>query len=223
MQPLSMNRSIAMVNYHNTPFVRAGELERQIAWCAARFSPLGEAALLRYYRTGEWALAKPGVMIAFYNGYRNNYDVAFRLLEKYGMTGWFFVATDFIDLPGGAQARFGETHTFNCLSGEYADARVALSWDELREMHAKGHVVCSHTASHSEVIRRDSPPEIMEREIVFSGARILEETRHVPPGFSWLRGEGFGSCPEAGPYLKAAGYSFLIGSRSCEYLGDELT
>lgn len=220
MQPLSMVRALAMVNYHNTPFARAGELERQIAWCAERFSPLSEAALLNYYQTGEWDLAKPGVMIAFYNGYRNNYDVAFNLLEKYGMTGWFFVATDFIDLPGEAQLRFGKTHTFNCLVGEYADPRVALGWDELREMHEGGHVICSHTASHSEVIRRDSLPQVMRREIVFSSERIREEVGHVPPGFSWLRGEGFGSCPEAAPYLRAAGYSFLIGSRSCEYLGE---
>ena len=220
MQPLSMRRALTMVNYHNTPLSRAAELERQIAWCARRFSPLTGEALVRYYLTGEWDSGRPGAMIAFYNGYRNNFDVAARLLDAYGMTGWFFVATDFIDLPPEAQAEFGRTHTFNCLAGEYEDPRVALSWDELRQMRARGHVVASHTASHSEVIRSDSKPEVMRLEIVHSARRILEEVGYVPPGFSWLRGEGFASCPEAAPYLKAAGYSFLVGSRFCEFLGD---
>ena len=113
------------------------------------------------------------------------------------MTGWFFVATDFIDLPGEAQAAFGETHTFNCLKGEYPDARVALSWDELRAMRARGHVIASHTSSHSEVIRRDSPPEVMRREIVSSAERILEEVRHVPPGFSLAARRGLRQLPRS--------------------------
>jgi len=64
------------------------------------------------------------VVITFDDGFEGNYTTALPLLEKYGFTATFFVATN----------RIGD--------------EVMMSWEQLREMGARGMSIESHTASH---------------------------------------------------------------------------
>ena len=64
------------------------------------------------------------VAITFDDGGESAYTVAADILEKYGFHGHFFIATDFID-----------TDTF-------------LKTRQIRELHARGHIIGSHSASH---------------------------------------------------------------------------
>jgi peptidoglycan/xylan/chitin deacetylase (PgdA/CDA1 family) len=64
------------------------------------------------------------VLITFDDGGESAYTHAADLLETFGWRGHFFIATDFIDTP-----------TF-------------LKKNQIRELHERGHIIGSHSASH---------------------------------------------------------------------------
>ena len=64
------------------------------------------------------------LMITFDDGGRSAYTHIADELEKFGWRGHFFVATDFINSPS------------------------FLNINELRELHERGHIIGSHSASH---------------------------------------------------------------------------
>jgi len=212
---LATGSYVHILNYHNTPFTRMDDFEKQLEYSSRYFSSVGLEDLDNFYKTGKWNKKNPGLIFAFYNGYRNNFDVIYPLLEKYGFIGWFFVATEFISLEPEKQYEFGKSHTFNCIEEEYKDGRYAMSWEELRILSQK-HIVCSHTRTHSTVITATASDEDMKREIVLSATDIKTNLNIETPGFCWLGGEEFGACPEAVKYVYKAGYQYMIGNYKLE-------
>ena len=75
-------------------------------------------------------LPKRSVWITMDDGYRSTYKVAYPILKKYGFTATMFVYTEFV----GA-------------------SRLAITWDQLREMKASGFAVGSHTVTHSDLTK----------------------------------------------------------------------
>jgi peptidoglycan/xylan/chitin deacetylase (PgdA/CDA1 family) len=75
-------------------------------------------------------LPKRSVWITMDDGYRSTYKVAYPILKKYGFTATMFIYTEFV----GA-------------------SRLAVTWDQLREMKAAGMTIGSHTISHSDLTR----------------------------------------------------------------------
>lgn len=208
---------IRMLNLHNTPHARSDELDYLISDCSRKYISVTPDILEKYCITGEWMYSKPGLVLACYNGYRNNYDVAARIFDKYQMTAWIYVATDFVTAPADEQHGFCLSHNMKCLNDEYTDSRLALSPEELLEL-SKKHEISSHTSSHHVILGQNSTDYEFGHEIVDSAEQIKEWTGRSPAGFCWLLGEDYASCPKAHPYFKSAEYRFLFGSRSIEYL-----
>jgi peptidoglycan/xylan/chitin deacetylase (PgdA/CDA1 family) len=207
-QGLSAGQYIRTVNFHNTPAYRVNEYERQLEHYARHFSSVTEDDLETVLTTGQWHKAKPGLILAFYNGYRNNVDVMKPLLERYGFVGWFFIPSEFVSTPPRLQKAFALEHTMRVLD-EYEDARVALSWDEVRELD-KQHVIASHTKTHSR-ITFDATQDL-EREIVGSQRDFERELGHFVKSFAWLFGSEYGVHEEADKYLHEAGYHYLFSN-----------
>jgi peptidoglycan/xylan/chitin deacetylase (PgdA/CDA1 family) len=87
------------------------------------------AASVNLTQVTEWVrkgvpIPERSVVITFDDGFEGNYTTALPLLEKYGFTATFFVATN----------RIGD--------------EAMMSWDQLREMSKRGMSIESHTASH---------------------------------------------------------------------------
>jgi len=200
---------IRSVNYHNTPVAKADWYERQLEFYAQHFSSVTEAELAHFLTTGQWCKDKPGLIHAFYNGYRNNYDVLKPLLEHYGFVGWFFIPSDFVSTHPFQQVDFAEAHRLRLVPDEYPDGRYALSWSEVREL-SEDHVIASHTKTHS-LISPDSPAD-MQREIVMSQQDFENELGRKVDAFAWLSGSDYGQHPEADAYLLEAGYKYLFSN-----------
>jgi len=198
------------VNFHNTPAHRAAEYDRELGTLAERFEAATEDALAGFLATGRWPHRKPGVVIALYNGYRNNFDVVRPLLEKHGLRGWFFVASGYVSCPPAEQLAYGAAHTLTTIPGEYADGRHALSWDEVRALDRAGHVIASHTRTHSRVSRDDA--EALEAEIVGSQEDFRRELGHPVRAFAWLMGAPYGESSLADALVDRAGYDFLFSN-----------
>ncbi len=206
---------IRTVNFHNTPRARTAEYERQLGQYSRSFSAVSENDLDEYLKTGRWHKAKPGLIVAFYNGYRNNYDVGLPLLERYGFIGWFFVATGFVDTPPTEQLAFAAGHTLATVKDEYADGRYALSWNELRELDRK-HVVASHTRNHAKLAEKD--PKALNSEIVGPQHDFETHLRHRVRSFASLSGAPYGEQKDADTLIEAARYQFVFSNFTIQRL-----
>ncbi len=201
---------IRAAHYHNTPEKRLPEYEKELALYANHFSSVTLEDLVRYYDTGVWHKEKPGLIISLFNGYRNNYDVMLPLLEKYGFVGWFFCATEFVDLSPEVQKAYAAEHTLSLVEHEYADGRYALNWSEIEEIDAQ-HVIASHTRSHKQV-SPSTPNNVLHQEIVGSQQDFIEHLGHAVEVFTWLYGATNADNPMVHEYVTEANYRFLYGN-----------
>jgi len=96
------------------------------------------------YRQG---VPKKSVLITMDDGYRSVYDIAYPILKKYGFTATLFIYTSFV----GA-------------------SRIAITWDQLKEMRMSGFTIGSHSIYHSDLTKPKE--EETQREYI---ARIKEE------------------------------------------------
>ena len=206
---------IRSINFHNTPRARVADFERQLEHCSRHFSPVNEQDLDSYLSTGRWHKAKPGMILAFYEGYRNGYDVIVPLLERYGLVGWFFVITGFVEAPPGEQLAFASRHGIGMATNEYSDGRYAMTWSELREID-RSHVVASHARSHLRIAPMD---EAMRNvEIVGAQKTFEEHLGHPVRAFAARSGPAYGEHSETDRLIDAAGHQFVFSNYQIQRL-----
>lgn len=106
--------------------------------------------------TNKKALPEKPIILTFDDGYLDNYENAYPLLEEFGFTATFFVITDFVD-------QNNPNH---------------MSWDMLRELFAAGHSIENHTLNHPDLaqLTRDG----MYGQIARSQQVIAEQIGHTP-------------------------------------------
>ena len=207
--------TLRVVNYHLTPARHAAIFDREFAALAARYAPVRQDDLAEYLTTGRWPMGRDGVLPVFYNGYRNNFDVARPLLDKHGLVGWFMAVTGYSSCPTAGQRTFAATQRLTTLPDEYADGRSALSWDELRQLDGP-HVVGSHTRNHSRVGLDDAA--VIHAEIVGAQDDFTRELGHPVRSFAWLFGGRYGENPVADAAVSQAGYQFLFSNLTVQKL-----
>jgi peptidoglycan/xylan/chitin deacetylase (PgdA/CDA1 family) len=206
---LSTRPLVRAINFHNTSRDSAEVIEKQLALCSRHFSTVTEDDLDAYLSTGLWHKPKPGMILAFYEGYRNGYDVVLPLLEKYRLTGWFFVITGFIDTSPGEQLQYADRHGIGMGSREYDDGRYALNWNELKELD-RSHVVASHALSHEELAPMDEAARLAE--VVGSQETFVRNLGHPVRTFVSRGGPAYGDHQATDRLIDAAGYQFVVSN-----------
>ena len=106
------------------------------------------------------------VVLTFDDGYRDFYSEAFPVLRKYG-----FVATVFV-ITGATGAHRKQFKQHDC-----------LTWDEIRELHAYGISIGSHTVTHCEL--RSLGPSELDYEITKSKDDIEKAISTPVQSFSY--------------------------------------
>ncbi|MFC1921401.1 polysaccharide deacetylase family protein [Chloroflexota bacterium] len=192
---LHNNAYIRAVNYHQTPAETASNFEKQLEFYKHHFCPVSLPDLSRFLNSREWEKDKPGLIISFDDGFKNNYEVAAPLLEEFGFTGWFFVPTAFIYTPGVEQPK-------------YIDGYVTMSWDELRKLDRK-HVIGCHTETHHRMVASTSE-EKLDEEIIQSKHFLEEKLGHQVDIFCWCGGEKSSYSGAAAKYISKAGYQYAF-------------
>ena len=206
---------VRVVNYHNTGWHDARRFENELAYFSQHFSPVTPEDLDVFLADKKWTKPKPGLILGFYDGLRSQYDTLFPLLERYRMTGWFFLPAFFPDVPVGEQHKYAEAHQLLARDGrEHPDGRVALSWDEVRKL-AEHHVICCHTGSHCRITRQSTDEE-MRREIVDAKRRIEAQIGRRVRVFSWRGGEEYLYNLKAHKYFEEAEYSYVASDLKIE-------
>jgi peptidoglycan/xylan/chitin deacetylase (PgdA/CDA1 family) len=133
-----------MYHYLSEPPANANEVRRDLSVSPAQFE--SHLAYLRqegyesitmqqlaYALSGQETLPAKPIVITFDDGYLDNYQNAFPLLQKYGYTGVFYIFTYPLD---------------------YDDPNY-LSWEMVQEMHRAGMEFGSHGYRHWELAGRD--------------------------------------------------------------------
>jgi peptidoglycan/xylan/chitin deacetylase (PgdA/CDA1 family) len=105
---------------------------------------------------GGPSLPKKSIVLTFDDGYDDNYDHAFRLLQERGMVGTFFITTDFVERPG------------------------YLTWAQIIEMAEAGMEIAAHSANHAD-FTKIGPSEL--RRQLMEPKQMLEEAVGRPVRF----------------------------------------
>ena len=149
--------------------------------------------------------SRPRVAITFDDGYRDNYEHAFGLLQERKLPATFFITVGFVE----REARVLERFQFLRQTG-LADLE-SLSWAQAREMSAAGMELAAHTFSHPNLARQSLPEQ--ERELI--DAKHLMEDRLGRPvtGFAYPFGKlGRHFTAATIEILQRAGYAYAAGT-----------
>jgi hypothetical protein len=203
--------TLEVVNYHNTPARLADAYREQLDAAAGRTPVAGFDAL--------FADGGPGgepLWPVLYEGYRNGHEVALELIEAAGLVALVMVPVGFLDEPVAGQHAWALAHEL-ALAGPDDPERIAMSWDELRDVVARGHVVACHTASHcgQDAIRDAAAAE---RELVAPKRRLEEELGVAVDGVAFLWGTPFGTDPFVDEAMLAAGYRYVVSGARIQRL-----
>ncbi|WP_428957083.1 polysaccharide deacetylase family protein [Streptomyces sp. cg35] len=208
---------LRVVNYHNTPASWKDELVAELRGYAKDFETVDVADLERFARTGVWHKPRPGLLPVFYEGYRDNYDVAAAACEEAGVIGWFFVCTAFVDTPVDAQYDYALAHRIKLVPEDPRGERLAMTWDEIADLHRRGHVVTPHTASHA-LARKVLAPEDIEREVIEPKRLMDRATGGSALCTAWLEGTSWTGESAADRALVEAGYRFVFSNTMVQRL-----
>lgn len=199
------------VAYHATPPQSAAALDAQFAWLARHFDAVTPAHLDTAFAGRYPRNARPRVMLAFFNGFADNFSVARPLLERHGLVGWFFVATEWLGVDANDQRAHAVSHGMRAPASASVGPpeRLALTWDEVRALD-QNHVIASHTRSHTPVHLGDA--DRLRAEIVGSHDDLREQLGHDVAAFAWLLGSPYGEHPVADALVREAGYRYLFSN-----------
>ena len=219
---LADGRYVRAVNFHATPPRLADSLKEQLSMLAGRFAPVSYDDLVGLMTTGDWPHERPGVVLNFFDGFRDNFEVAAPILDRLGLVGWFFVVSGWVATPPREQRSFAARHLIDLPYDEEdlpPDGRLALSPDEVGALAERGHVVASHTRTHataSPELVPNPPPAALEQEVAAS-QRDLERLAGLPVrALAWREGTPLGASTRADEALADTGYELLFANHAVQ-------
>ena len=198
------------LHYHNTPKINEELYKKQLDYINEHYETVCPEDVKDYLRGGT-RKARPSIVIGAFDGYRNNYDVLWRLLEERGMKAWYLLVTDFLDAPPDGQEKVLLPYRMQWLPDEYPDGRYAMNWEEAAKI-SKNHTIVNHSSTHYP-LTLDTDFETLQYEIVHAHNRIVEKLGKRPEAFSWLGGLWLGKNINADSLLRELDYHFLFGYR----------
>lgn len=204
-------KHIRVINYHATPEKDMENFESHLKFYDRHYSSVSMADLESFFVDKVWRKTKPGLIISFDDGYRNNFDFARPLLDKYDFIGWFFIPAGLIDSSIRQQQEFAGSKR-NMLSGIYKDARLLMSWEELKTLSDK-HVIGCHTFTHHRMNKNDSD-SILTKEIVLSKELIEKSIEKPIRSFCWVGGEEVSYTTAASIKIEHVGYDYSFMTNS---------
>jgi peptidoglycan/xylan/chitin deacetylase (PgdA/CDA1 family) len=128
-------QTIPILTYHrfaencDSPLcMPAKTFERQMQYLAENGYHVITAEDLVAFLEYRQGLPKKSVLITMDDGYRSVYNTAYPILKKYGFKATLFIYTSFVGV-----------------------SKMAITWDQLKEMQTDGFTIGSHTIYHSDL------------------------------------------------------------------------
>jgi len=165
--------------------VRVDRFAQQMGYLHEQgYQAISVSQALRWLTTGTARPAR-AVVITFDDGYEDNFLHAAPVLERYGFPAAFFVPSGFIA---------------SSANGCSADDRP-MSWEQLRELAARGHEIGAHSIHHHRLTRLD--PGQMSWEVRGSKETLAHHLQRPVESFCYPAGDYNDLVKRA---VKASGY-----------------
>lgn len=199
LQKLALRGAAVVVAFHSITkdrsdgALRCSEQDFR-AYCeffAKHMRPMPLSSLIELLRGGE-AVPDAAVCITFDDGYADNAEAA-AVLTRYGLSGVFYVTTDFIG---------SRTQTF-WDRGAGVESRW-MTWDDVQTLARSGHEVGAHTKTHADLAKLNA--EQVGLELGGSRDAIASRTGVLPRHFAIPFGRAFGSLDEVTGVAAACGF-----------------
>jgi peptidoglycan/xylan/chitin deacetylase (PgdA/CDA1 family) len=178
---------IRVVNYHSTPEVFMPSFEKQLAFYQKYYSNTSAKDLKSLLNDKTWNKQKPGIILSFDDGLKNNKDFALPLIEKYGFTAWFCIPPGFT--KDNQQLLIDENSTLKMYGiNTIAKESITMTDVEIQEVSIKHEIVC-HTQSHIRLPKSVSDDQILHTELIESKNDLEKIINREIEGFCWVGGE----------------------------------
>ncbi|WP_457093452.1 polysaccharide deacetylase family protein [Microvirga sp. P5_D2] len=204
------------VNYHATPRCWAQNLDRQFDFLSRHYISVGSDGL-RQVLSGQWNGDKPALIISFDDGLRSNFSVAAPLLEKYGLTGWFFLPVGLIETstndPTLNQQSLAKLHRIRVPNEEGASEGLFMTWAEARDL-GRRHILGCHSMTHAR-LHAGLGERTLTHEIIGAKALMEERLGQCIDTFCWVGGEEASYSQEAAALIVRAGYRYSFMTNTC--------
>jgi peptidoglycan/xylan/chitin deacetylase (PgdA/CDA1 family) len=200
---------IHSVTYHDTPTNFKENFRNQLTWYKKNYVDTNLSDLLAFLKDGTWKHEKPGLIISFDDGLRSNFDVALPLLEEFGFTGWFMVPVGLVDIPPAEQQQFAKEQQIDFFAEKNVDPRIIVSWEEIREMEERGHIITCHSMFHNRLSDKLSMDEL-KTEIIGSKNKLERKLQHTIDMFTWVGGEDWAYSKGAFKMMMSAEYKLIF-------------
>tara|TARA_B100001113_G_scaffold343930_1_gene331751 strand:+ start:827 stop:1687 length:861 start_codon:yes stop_codon:yes gene_type:complete len=204
---------IRAINYHSISEKNIENFKQQLKYYKKYYNNVSMDDLNRFLITGVWDNLKPGIILTFDDGLKNDYKIIKPLIEEYGFTGWFFIPAGFIDCIDNKQYDFAIKN--NIIYKDHKkdnSTRLAMSWNEVKEL-SKEHIIACHTFSHHRMNEDDSY-EVLENEIINSKRLIENKIGKDINVFGWVGGEEKHYTKNASMVIEKAGYRYSFMTNS---------
>lgn len=201
------SRGLPILTYHSvdetgSPISKSVEKFRQEMQFLkdAGYQSLTLSEAIKHLKTGENASRKMCV-ITFDDGFANNFEQAFPILEEVGFTATIFLVTSLI----GQQSQWNVSEAIQQAG---ADALPLMNWDQIREMANAGFEFGSHTKSHPYLTTL--PDSQLREELLESRKNIEDELGVGCSTLCYPYGDANGQVREA---AREAGYDAAVTIR----------
>jgi peptidoglycan/xylan/chitin deacetylase (PgdA/CDA1 family) len=141
---------LIVVNYHSTPKKFILNFEHQLKIFKNYFDIISPKNLEDYFE-GNLNSKKPKLIYTFDDGIKNNVYAA-EVLKKNNVQGLFFLVPDFIETKSNKQKEYYSKNIRYAIDGAIDSEEedlMALSWQEIEQLISAGHLIGSHSQTHT--------------------------------------------------------------------------
>lgn len=175
------------------------EFRRDLAYLKRNYECIGLRELCARLSSGK-PLKRRVAVVTFDDGYHDNYTHAVPALRDADMTATFYVSTGFIGTERAFLHDGPGAKDYGGVPGDYPK----MTWDDLRDMEAKGFEIGAHTVEHLNLGRAEI--SIIERELHDALTSLDRELGQSKRAFSFPWGKPNDISESAVKIARQAGY-----------------
>lgn len=124
------------------------------------------------------------ILTSFDDGFASNHALAKAVLDRHGVKALFFICPGLMDLPRAQQPAAVAASVFR---GKAEAVPEMMTWDQVVELAARGHVIGAHGMTHIRLAGLD--PARLEDEIVGSQLRLTGQLGRRADWFAFPFGD----------------------------------
>lgn len=176
---VKLNPGLSVLAFHEVPMACQKKLALLLCYMAREHLLIDPQSLTSNFDAPDVG-RRSRALLSFDDGFVSQYRVAKEVLEPLGLKAIFFVCPTFVDSSREQQRKFVAEKLFadRLDIGQVPESMLAMSWDQLKELVERGHLVGAHSLNHPRLSLMKKHAEL-EKEIVASGD-LLQSRLGVP-------------------------------------------